>query len=1096
MTRTQRETRPARWRVRPPRRPARSRSRALESLGGASTYSRSAPGGSRTVRPRRAAPQVRRATFFVQGALFETRRYHRRGMRGGLLFAMLAALALFASSAQAGPRDLQHVTLIGDSVADAIPGDGAAVAALRQGIDLDLEVEACRRVDQESCPNSGGRPLNVVQLARQMGSKLGANVVVSVGYNDFEDQYAQNIENALAAFKDVGVKHVWWMTLRAAHHPYINMNDDIESAAKHHPELSVIDWNVYSRSHPDWFQADGLHLLGPGSEAMAGLIHKTLVDDGVALKPVTVSTAVLPAARRGTGTPRTWQRRRGSRPTAGPCSRARPSGSTSRRTAASSASRARSPVRMCSTSASRTRPGRSRPAASRFASAANGVALPDRHLRGLLHARPAVVVGADAAPDGVARLHPRCELRVLRVVGLAVRLPAGRVDRRQPRPRGGDLPRRGGAARARRCSRSPSRSTSGCSATSSTRTSSSARPTTSSARRGSRTSCCPSASRSSRSWRSRTSSTRTAASSCPRRSRGSRSSRRSSRISSPARSCARASCSRSSSVRATRGGSTSSRAFFLIVSGLFLKVVIANHLATHIVDEVFAAPNRHSSLEVLVGVYGYAVQIFADFCGYTNIAIGIALLLGFEFPQNFASPYTAVSLQDFWRRWHMTLSRWLRDYLYIPLGGNRKGSVITYRNLMLTMLLGGLWHGAAWTFVVWGGIHGLGSVHRARDRLAPAHRRRQMWFGRVAHVPRRLLRVDLLPRRLVLTRRRRDRAAVHRVGSGLAARHDLGRARDPRRHRRPVRPARRARRCARRVVPAPAVVAQSACVGGRAHRSSTPSARGRRALHLLPVLMRAHLNAAGRGIAILVLRAAPRGAAPGRGAAQAGGDPAGRVPARPRAATSRGRSSAFSRALHLTTPRHELQVAIGRENEDRIDAQVHLTLPPPAARCRSAVTSRGVVRPHRPSPRPSRVFTAARPLRIWVAGDSLAQIPGQALERVDAPSVNVVGVESRLSTGLARPDLYNWFTRIAGRARAAHAEGGRVLVRRRRRARLHGGRPGGQERRSVRQPVVERGVRAARRGRHARAERERASTSSGSGCRSPTAPGSRGASRS
>src|SRR5579884_2968076 len=151
-----------------------------------------------------------------------------------------------------------------------------------------------------------------------------------------------------------------------------------------------------------------------------------------------------------------------------------------------------------------------------------------------------------------------------------------------------------------------------------------------------------------------------------------------------------------------------SRAFFLIVSGLFLKVVIANHLATHVVDDVFAAPNRHSSLEVLVGVYGYAVQIFADFCGYTNIAIGVALLLGFEFPQNFASPYTAVSLQDFWRRWHMTLSRWLRDYLYIPLGGNRKGRLLTYRNLLLTMLLGGLWHGAAWTFVVWGGIHGAG----------------------------------------------------------------------------------------------------------------------------------------------------------------------------------------------------------------------------------------------------------------------------------------------------------------------------------------------------------------------------------------------------
>src|SRR4051794_31302610 len=163
-----------------------------------------------------------------------------------------------------------------------------------------------------------------------------------------------------------------------------------------------------------------------------------------------------------------------------------------------------------------------------------------------------------------------------------------------------------------------------------------------------------------------------------------------------------------------------SRAFFLIVSGLFLKVVIANHLATHIVDEVFAAPNRHSSLEVLVAVYGYAVQIFADFCGYTNIAIGVALLLGFEFPQNFASPYSAVSLQDFWRRWHMTLSRWLRDYLYIPLGGNRKGSLMTYRNLMLTMLLGGLWHGAAWTFVVWGAIHGggLAAERFVRDRRA------------------------------------------------------------------------------------------------------------------------------------------------------------------------------------------------------------------------------------------------------------------------------------------------------------------------------------------------------------------------------------------
>ncbi len=134
-----------------------------------------------------------------------------------------------------------------------------------------------------------------------------------------------------------------------------------------------------------------------------------------------------------------------------------------------------------------------------------------------------------------------------------------------------------------------------------------------------------------------------------------------------------------------------SRAFFLIATGLFKKVVIANYLAANIVDEVFGAPGQHSSLEILIAIYAYAVQIYADFSGYTDMAIGIALLLGFSFPQNFDSPYAARSIQDFWRRWHMTLSRWLRDYVYIPLGGSRKGSIVTYRNVMLTMLIGGLW---------------------------------------------------------------------------------------------------------------------------------------------------------------------------------------------------------------------------------------------------------------------------------------------------------------------------------------------------------------------------------------------------------------------
>jgi D-alanyl-lipoteichoic acid acyltransferase DltB (MBOAT superfamily) len=186
-----------------------------------------------------------------------------------------------------------------------------------------------------------------------------------------------------------------------------------------------------------------------------------------------------------------------------------------------------------------------------------------------------------------------------------------------------------------------------------------------------------------------------------------------------------------------------SRAFYLILTGLFKKVVIANFLASEIVDIVFASPKQHSSLEMLVGVYAYSVQIYADFSGYTDMAIGLALLLGFRFPQNFDRPYTAVSLQDFWRRWHMTLSRWLRDYLYIPLGGNRGSNRRTYRNLMLTMVLGGLWHGAAWTFVVWGGIHGaflcLEHWRRSREPVrwsadgsvqAPVVTRRQIWLQR------------------------------------------------------------------------------------------------------------------------------------------------------------------------------------------------------------------------------------------------------------------------------------------------------------------------------------------------------------------------------
>ncbi len=145
----------------------------------------------------------------------------------------------------------------------------------------------------------------------------------------------------------------------------------------------------------------------------------------------------------------------------------------------------------------------------------------------------------------------------------------------------------------------------------------------------------------------------------------------------------------------------------LIAAGLFKKMVVATYLAEALVDDVFAFPNRFGSLEVLMGIYGYAVQIYADFSGYTDIAIGVALLMGIQLPLNFDQPYRATTLRDFWRRWHISLSRWLRDYLYIPLGGSRGSELRRDRNLLLTMLLGGLWHGASWTFVIWGAMHGV-----------------------------------------------------------------------------------------------------------------------------------------------------------------------------------------------------------------------------------------------------------------------------------------------------------------------------------------------------------------------------------------------------
>jgi len=150
-----------------------------------------------------------------------------------------------------------------------------------------------------------------------------------------------------------------------------------------------------------------------------------------------------------------------------------------------------------------------------------------------------------------------------------------------------------------------------------------------------------------------------------------------------------------------------SRALFLIANGLIKKVVISDYLSVNFVDRVFAQPSSYSALEVLLAIYGYAVQIYCDFSGYTDIAIGCAALLGVRFPTNFDSPYKAVNIQDFWNRWHISLSTWLRDYLFHSLGGAFGSTARTVRNFLITMLLGGLWHGAAWTFVFWGLLHGV-----------------------------------------------------------------------------------------------------------------------------------------------------------------------------------------------------------------------------------------------------------------------------------------------------------------------------------------------------------------------------------------------------
>ncbi len=179
-------------------------------------------------------------------------------------------------------------------------------------------------------------------------------------------------------------------------------------------------------------------------------------------------------------------------------------------------------------------------------------------------------------------------------------------------------------------------------------------------------------------------------------------------------------------------GALLGRGFALLVLGLFMKVVVADGLLAPVVEQVYDGRSFPGFVSAWLGTFAFAGQIFCDFAGYSTCAIGVAMCLGFELPRNFHFPYAAAGFSDFWARWHISLSTWLRDYLYIPLGGNRYGITRTQVNLMLTMLIGGLWHGAAWTFVIWGGLHGLFLVaERPLRGWLTAHRALPV---RIAHV--------------------------------------------------------------------------------------------------------------------------------------------------------------------------------------------------------------------------------------------------------------------------------------------------------------------------------------------------------------------------
>ncbi len=229
-------------------------------------------------------------------------------VRRAALAVTLAVASLMLAGGALGRSDAAvRVTVFGDSAATAMAYDADAKRTLSRGIDLRLEVAACRRLGDLSCPYDGVRPPNVIDRAKELGTELGPVVVVVVGYNDYEANYAENIDDAMAVFRKAGVQHVLWATLRAGRESYVNMNGMIVAAAKKYPEISVLDWDGVARQNPSWLQPDGIHLTPSGAEGMAGIIEDALVELGVVSRPappqprrlLSITSRALPAAHAG-----------------------------------------------------------------------------------------------------------------------------------------------------------------------------------------------------------------------------------------------------------------------------------------------------------------------------------------------------------------------------------------------------------------------------------------------------------------------------------------------------------------------------------------------------------------------------------------------------------------------------------------------------------------------------------------------------------------------------------------------------------------------------------------------------------------------------